>query len=770
MVRSVLSEVELWEYASIAYDAVNCAAVPSSVGGGGGGPNGSTPTNGGEALMPPPTRPRVKPIEVTVGDRSTAILRGIELLVNHHKMSSSLTAQLLSQCRAYLDTSIDEGVWLKKVKYLLAFPLSKYLKCEDPPKPDELPEFSGRVRVWMRNRLSVFNRRNTHLWFSWFQCKRSSLEASGDFVKKTYDDHLKSLTSPDPGVDETIEAIFADQTFLRVLEEIRRSINKKFKGPSFIKATPTKSACHECIRMDGGQLGQLRRYAGIEDGLTMRKHGHLPIGYTEFARMVTIPHLCKQDGTIEHNVVQEVHEPYGSEEWKSLLDRRLKEDVTVPNKCTIQAVLEPLKVRVISKHLVIPTTVMRPLQKAIHRAMRNMPCFKLMGRAVSPTDLCDLAEGAEPDDGWLSIDYSAATDGLSWKFSGRILRYIIQDLDQFDQDMALKVLGPHELYYPTGRGTVWYGGLQTNGQLMGSNLSFPILCLANLGVYLLNNQMRHKGMTYERILSRVNVNGDDMLYVGSRQDYANHAVLSGHVGLAMSVGKAYWHQVYANINSMSFHYALHKKNSTPWRIPFLNTGLFFGVHKVQKDDKRANGIETDTASAHTGTAPNLVGNLNLILDGTLPGRQCEILAKFIAINAEYIRDETLCEGRSLRSNGTLKKAFFSRNLFLHTSLGGMGVVPPVGFRYKITKIQRELAAAHVGRYSLPISIGYPLPEGYEPEAFSNDLERPWHKPEPKQYELKDFGKLGTRMSRFNADQTYAAGVKFFTDRAGVMRK
>jgi hypothetical protein len=109
----------------------------------------------------------------------------------------------------------------------------------------------------------------------------------------------------------------------------------------------------------------------------------------------------------------------------------------------------------------------------------------------------------------------------------------------------------------------------TNGQLMGSILSFPILCLANLAVYLETTTDYQRGWSDKRRLSSVLINGDDMLYVAPESLWDVHKWVASQVGLELSVGKAYCHDVYANVNSQSVHFDLGKEGSTPHLINFL---------------------------------------------------------------------------------------------------------------------------------------------------------------------------------------------------------
>jgi hypothetical protein len=297
----------------------------------------------------------------------------------------------------------------------------------------------------------------------------------------------------------------------------------------------------------------------------------------------------------------------------------------------------------------------------------------------------------------------------------------------------MAVLGPHALHYPEGSHKI-LKGVQTNGQLMGSILSFPILCLANLGVYLAVTSVPHwqHGWSDQDRLSHVLVNGDDMVYAADESLWPMHVSYAASVGLEMSVGKAYVHDTYVNINSTSIHYSL-KRDCTPWQIDYLNAGLYYGQHKVQKkldgrekDEGTNSGDQHELAQEHSkADRSSLVGNLNVVLAGSLPGRQSELLKRFINEHSSEIFDECRAQVRSGKYRG-LKVVV--RNLFLPICNGGMGVNPPDGWKFVTTKMQMKIANALRERSDAPRTTQLPT-MGYELTKVETDVTAPWKKKE-----------------------------------------
>jgi hypothetical protein len=130
------------------------------------------------------------------------------------------------------------------------------------------------------------------------------------------------------------------------------------------------------------------------------------------------------------------------------------------------------------------------------------------------------------------------------------------------------------------------------------------------------------------------------------------------------------------------------KRGTPWQIDFLNVGLFFGQSKVlnktadlRPEDEKKNGSH--------------VANMPRLLSGCLPDprKQCEILKLFLSIHKKEIRDETIVNSSLNKcfELGRRRRSQITRNVFLPISRGGMGVLPPLGWKLRIKQVQRYLA-------------------------------------------------------------------------------
>ena len=258
---------------------------------------------------------------------------------------------------------------------------------------------------------------------------------------------------PDPIDLETHDIVMKElePVLNKIRKQVQRTLGTDVEGRPYIEAEHVAStkACFQKSRGKGGQLGELTTivpeicFANPLSSADVRIKPDL-VAMRFYPKVVV-------NGVVRYNLtISEFSYVDLNVVWKkrltSMIDRfqdrvyqrSLYHDgdhyiITTTRhrrlRCTIQAVLEPLKVRVISKGEAVPYYLSKSLQVAIHSVMRQMDCFRLIGRPLCPTDLIDLrdnpVEGGEGELEWNSVDYSAATDKLSARLSRSILLPII---------------------------------------------------------------------------------------------------------------------------------------------------------------------------------------------------------------------------------------------------------------------------------------------------------------------------------------------------------
>jgi len=689
---------------------------------------------------------------------------------------------MAQQAEDYLEGDApSEQIWFKRCKYFLVLPMARYLGNEEPTQPDNrVLRFQGLFGSWCRNRLRLYKNRNTHLWYSWLQGKRCAEVLSDELIEATYAAHYQALTSVDPlSPSQAEELIVTTPGFTALLELLSDRVYEhvcsdyvycgiqdpiSLLRPSSTLYAASCSASFEKTRAQGGGSAEIFEQAYCEDQPSqmegtelfrmdyrfnldachrevIERRGHWrAIDLEQSRSRPSLSHFCylKYDVDLDSFEISPLKEFIQPGWFDTVCESSMLE-----GRATIQAVQEPLKLRVISKGNSLDYYRSKSLQKAYHTALRSIPCFELIGRELEDSDVERIRSmRTEIDTHAISGDYQAATDAVSSNLGLAIQRYLVGRLPNADKLLADLVLGPHDLCYPPTKSDPavcqWRGhgdgpydakqvvGRQKNGQLMGSPLSFPILCLINLLVYLRTNPHLSIGEAIQRVL----INGDNILYFGDPGRWALHKQVGLSVGLRMSSGKAYIHPRYANINSMSFDIPLDPSRPVK-RVGFLNTGLLYGKHKVQ--------IAPEADTEHEFIPIHSV--IDEILEGCYTVQmQNRILRMILRLYSDDIKAHTAFEIRKyskyIRTRipfGPDRPSFFSkencdlsldddwdvfagfwdaeqrksdveyevctrcvrtvayRNLFLPISLGGMGCKAPDGFLFGTTVPQKALA-------------------------------------------------------------------------------
>jgi len=296
----------------------------------------------------------------------------------------------------------------------------------------------------------------------------------------------------------------------------------------------------------------------------------------------------------------------------------------------VKFILEPLKVRTITSMGMFHNAIYPEIQQQMWSAMQKFPQFCLTGRCVEERDVNDLVsrtqemipewfggwfnkpQSAEkvfhPYTGlkWVSGDYSGATDSCHLDLSDALIETVSDD--RFIQDLLRHNLSGQNIDY-SKCGLKEYPSTfkMTNGQLMGSRFSFPLLCVFNLAIY---------HYCLEKVTKRkwdikdlpVLVNGDDILFLATDELVARWESCLPLAGLEKSVGKNYVSDLFCTVNSTLFlrdvlnrGIEIDRKNVLKsWmmtKVPYVNMGLVFGMKKQPfgKEGESRKKVEEDEA-------------------------------------------------------------------------------------------------------------------------------------------------------------------------------
>lgn len=588
------------------------------------------------------------------------------VLSDHHcRLVDVAAEQLLRHLVENKDVLRDAKDAIAHLKYLTAFPLAVYSMdslrdrirfCSSvrPPKGTEFRP-TGDFGRWFKVRLMDKRRWNAHLWMSWFQLKRNSPVVDESFVKECFVKHRAQLTRTDPCPDGGIDVVdsLGNARLVDPLDLIAPELDACVEGLNKMNydlrgCSPKRTACFERTR---GTLGQLGHVSEILNDFC---HRDKPGPWRHLYR----PDLWKMEyrpwvGGLQpaYNVI--IRHFFVEKMFSRLIDPSdlLMDDSETFPFAEICGVLEPLKVRTISKGPGLDYWMCKPLQESLHTSLRRIPCFRLIGRPITATDVVDTFQ----ERFLASVDYSGATDAVSQKLGYRILQYILlrSYLHPSLVELGLRSFGPHILRYPSRFSIP--AAMQNNGQLMGSIMSFPILCLLNLIT------LRAAEYTTDFHPLDPLINGDDMAYsCPTTLFWEYQGYYANQIGLIPSVGKCYLSEHCATMNSVLFT----RSGSRICQMDYCPVGLIHGKHKVGVRD-------TEEREEEEGTG--LSGCLNVVISGS---RSPKLMTeRFLSYNRLALNSE--CKGR---------------NIFLPFCLGGLGVSPPPRFKIRYTKAQ--LAEAH----------------------------------------------------------------------------
>lgn len=410
-------------------------------------------------------------------------------------------------------------------------------------------------------------------------------------------------------IPQTVESILTQDT---VKAQLRRTVSELFRGHHFSNEDrehamfPSTSANYNRSRKGCGAVGELLDHPTLLSGL--RDYGgRMHVHYE--------PQSDESDERQEEEripvVVEKMFE--GRKEldwcyatmWWRLLQEALAEDPLVDPV----ALAEALKVRMITKGPPLTQTVLKALQKFLHRILRIHPAFRLIGEPVTEAYVLDrMGLNLKEGEIYLSGDYAAATDNLkSWV--SECIADEISEICQLRPEEAILFKRALTQHWMVGNdGTL---RRQTIGQLMGSIVSFPVLCIANAAMCRWSLELAERKVI--RLTdSKMMINGDDCTMRAPFRLYRYWHDITDFCGLTESLGKTYQSEHFLEINSTRFQrdqesHSIEYKDRQTGRIvqretflrmvKYVNLGLLTGI-------KRSGGKVGlgDQADAHNSLA------------------------------------------------------------------------------------------------------------------------------------------------------------------------
>jgi hypothetical protein len=600
---------------------------------------------------------------------------------------------------------MDHALAIKRLKYVTSYWYAKFLHDELPEKDDPSWDswlFSGGIRRYLRSRMISVSAKNAKLFYSLLQAKRACDPVPKSFVQGALEKHRKVIGKESSPLSSSLR---------EKIEDCTREIITTWPKFTDRQVEASHSAAFEKSRAKGGQHAALIEQLGDRvcskdlvavcegfkhhDGTLLSDDlAHVLKDFVEpwpddlIAMVETTPGVVSERrGWLEPSRSAMLYAAHCHEEGLPAIlvpggthivdDDELglrTEDGCFTNAIRprgqmtagVAAVLEPLKVRTVTKGRAQAYNAVHGIQKWMHSSLREHRIFRLIGHTVDEEIIKEQLELRKPGELLISGDYSAATDNLKIEVTKTIFEVILmriaEDLDYSEEAyklsvLARKVLYEHIIHYPFE--SLLEPVQQGTGQLMGSVLSFPILCLANCICCWISlfGESRFCDLP-------ILVNGDDIAFSCTRARYQTWCDSLADFGFIKSVGKNYCHKRFMLINSELFD--AEYKRTGKCHLPYFNSGLLLGRHKVAKVKSPSFMDDEDVPEVP------IVSTIDLVLRGAVnPDRA---LGRFICYNKDAVEEVT---NRRL-------------NLFLPRCRGGLGI-DGHGVRNHISLWQRRYA-------------------------------------------------------------------------------
>jgi len=442
-----------------------------------------------------------------------------------------------------------------------------------PPKvlvffPNRFPKFGvtfGDDAYFRRVRNSPrHTRRMCKFVYSLYQGKAGALPLPEELIAAKVQEAMEAL-SVEPTEPEEIGVLGRVITKEDIRSELRRTVEEVYgvrhsdrqrKTPHALRAGSTKSS-----------IQSTRSQGGAHEHLTELMD---PSCYLSFPQLV---------GWVKyHERVAPVYSTFTSEMWEEVAEksRRLswKEDMVAQPV----GLPEPFKVRVITRGPAHHYHLARRWQPEMWRPLKDHPTFELVGAPMSLSIMNRFLGNCDVNDGrmFTSGDYASATDHLDSDLSEACLDAICDCLGvPFEDRIILRdSLTRHTLQYKTQDG-FGRSAQQKKGQLMGSPVSFPILCLFNAALTRFALELASPvPVKYWLDELPMLVNGDDLLCRTSDLEYLVWKDIVKFGGLTPSIGKNFRHAKIATINSEMWYIQVLHQNVDRYDESIL--GFYWG--------------------------------------------------------------------------------------------------------------------------------------------------------------------------------------------------
>jgi hypothetical protein len=528
-------------------------------------------------------------------------------------------------------SKVPYSSFISVFKYCTACPQAHFLKQELPPRPDGFTEhwllWKGNIKRFLKN---VFNRPSSNKlgqrlsWTILQGVKRGCNQVPESFIYKEIESHVKAMVTPaetQPELDrpyysyDKINGLVYDPQAIMVdpIDELLPLLSKEYPIKSDTPEyqvelyEPSHSSSFELSLSKGGQYASIIDQTGssftedtdgvidgsdfivTSDGLRRNSKWNLTYEKVRSTLQTQLEAISFKSDFPELSFGIDYSHPKNKEIDPSHKFKQV----------SVVGIAEPLKVRVITKGNSLPMYYTKSFQKTLFNKLKKLDCFVALTRSntLNQADIYKLIDKEKALNldfpNFVSGDYKAATDKLNIRLTKAVFEHFLKyfNVNDFDSNIFRSVLYEQEVSYPRqfvsrlrknkelskyniSNDKKSFRVRQANGQLMGSIVSFPVLCIVNLLCYHASlNEYLGSYVPISKLPCLVN--GDDILFKADDRFYQIWRSKIDLAGFKLSVGKNYVHPKIFTINSKCYTFFGGRLDT----VGFLNVGLLTGQSK-----------------------------------------------------------------------------------------------------------------------------------------------------------------------------------------------
>jgi len=432
------------------------------------------------------------------------------------------------------------------------------------------------------------------------QIKRAMPLPDEEFLELAKLSTIKAITVPKERIsvsDFGNGRLHSRLTFANITREVIRTTKELFGHKNFSTADllskphmPSLSANHVTSRAALGTFGYLLEAGLLKSGSNERLYAETINlgGKGDPEESIRVSSSWRDMPVFKLTGLNSMRDAYVQTYFDTLKTAQTEEPIA-----EAVALAEALKARVITKGPPATQYCLKPIQRFMHSTLKAHPVFELIGTPDTAEIVEKQMKVLLPNEFWLSGDYSDATNQLDPKLSNSVWETLcnVCCVPTAIRELGYRALTGHLVQSADGDSLL----PQKWGQLMGSIISFPILCVINAAICRMTMEHSRNRVLNLRQCALL-VNGDDCVFPVDMPGYRFWQKVGNMSGLSPSVGKVYLSREFLNIDSTTYVYTPYSGEvlaDEEWgywrwfyRVPLVRLGLILGIKRSTVKDMK----------------------------------------------------------------------------------------------------------------------------------------------------------------------------------------